>query len=228
MAELTYHAHASYSLSDGNHDLLFDPFITGNPLATVSADDLNPDYILLTHGHSDHIGDAVPVARRCGATIIASFELANYCEAQGAATHDLGIGGSHAFPFGRVKLTQATHSSSVTTDDGTIVYLGNPAGIIVDFDGKTIYNTGDTGLFGDMALIGRMEKPDVVIMPIGDNYTMGIDDAVEAVRMIGAGTVIPVHYNTFPVIEQDPAEFVEKVGDLARCVVLKPGESVTL
>ena len=108
------------------------------------------------------------------------------------------------------------------------MYLGNPAGIIVRFDGKTIYNTGDTGLFGDMALIGRLEKPDVAIMPIGDNYTMGIDDAVEAVRMIGAGTVIPVHYNTFPVIEQDPNEFVDKVGDLARCVVLKPGESVQL
>lgn len=228
MAELTYHAHASYSLSNGSHDLLFDPFITGNPLVTISADDLNPDYILLTHGHGDHIGDAVPIARRSEATIIASFELANYCEAQGAETHDLGIGGSYAFPFGRVKLMQATHSSSITTDDGTIVYLGNPAGIIVRFDGKTIYNTGDTGLFGDMALIGRLEKPDVVIMPIGDNYTMGIDDAVEAVRMIGAGTVIPVHYNTFPVIEQDPNEFVDKVGDLARCVVLKPGESVRL
>ncbi len=228
MAELTYHTHASYSLSDGRHDLLFDPFITGNPLATISADDLNPDYILLTHGHGDHIGDAVPIARRSGATIIASFELANYCEARGAETHDLGIGGSYPFPFGRVKLTQATHSSSITTDDGTIVYLGNPAGIIVRFDGKTIYNTGDTGLFGDMALIGRLEKPDVVIMPIGDNYTMGIDDAVEAVRLIGAGTVIPVHYNTFPVIEQDPNEFVDKVGDLARCVVLKPGDSVQL
>lgn len=228
MAELTYHAHASYSLTDGSHDLLFDPFITGNPLATISADELNPDYILLTHGHGDHIGDAVPIARRSGATIIASFELANYCEAQGAETHDLGIGGAYTFPFGRVKLTHATHSSSVTTDDGTIVYLGNPAGIIVRFEGKTIYNTGDTGLFGDMALIGRLEKPDVVIMPIGDNYTMGIDDAVEAVRMIGAGTVIPVHYNTFPVIEQDPAEFVDKVGDLARCVVLQPSESVAL
>ena len=228
MAELTYHAHASYSLSDDRHDLLFDPFITGNPLATISADDLHPDYILLTHGHSDHIGDAVPIARRSGATIIASFELANYCAAQGAETHDLGIGGAYNFPFGRVKLTQATHSSSITTDDGTIVYLGNPAGIIVRFDGKTIYNTGDTGLFGDMALIGRLEKPDVVIMPIGDNYTMGIDDAVEAVRMIGAGTVIPVHYNTFPVIEQDPNEFADKVGDLARCVVLKPGEAVRL
>ena len=170
----------------------------------------------------------MPIARRSGATIIASYELANYCEAQGAETHDLGIGGSYTFPFGRVKLTQATHSSSITTDDGTIVYLGNPAGIIVRFDGKTIYNTGDTGLFGDMALIGRLEKPDVVIMPIGDNYTMGIDDAVEAVRMIGAGTVIPVHYNTFPVIEQDPNEFADKVGDLARCVVLNPGESVRL
>jgi len=228
MTELMFHGHACFSLSDGNHSLLFDPFISGNPRAIVSVDDVQTDYVLLTHGHVDHIADALPIASRCDATIIASFELAKYFERQGAKVHDMGIGGAYSFPFGRVKLTQATHGSAFISENGAIEYLGNPSGIVVGFDGKTFYNTGDTGLFGDMTLIGRREKPDVVILPIGDNYTMGIDDAVEAVRMIEADIVIPVHYNTFPVIEQDPIEFQEKVGDMADCILLQPGESVQL
>ena len=228
MAKLTFHGHASFSLSDENHTLVFDPFITGNPKATITSDQLEADYILLTHGHVDHIADAFPIAQRCDATIIGSYELAKYFEKQGASVHDMGIGGGFDFPFGRVKLTHATHSSAFVSDDGTIQYLGNPCGIIVQFERKTFYNTGDTGLFGDMALIGRREQPDVVILPIGDNYTMGVDDAVEAVAMIGAKTVIPVHFNTFPIIEQDSSEFVEKVGELAHCIIMAPGESVQL
>ncbi|HCQ04849.1 MAG TPA: metal-dependent hydrolase [Candidatus Latescibacteria bacterium] len=224
MATVTFYGHSCFSLSDRTHTLLFDPFITGNPQATLPASDIHADYILLTHGHSDHIGDAVPMAKQRNATIIASFELAKYCERQGAKVHDMGIGGSYKFPFGRVKLTQATHGSAIITDDG-IEYLGNPCGILVRFNGRTYYNTGDTGLFGDMALIGKLYKPEIVILPIGDNYTMGIEDAVEAIKMIKPKIVIPVHYNTFPVIMQDPYVFVKKVGKLARCVVLKPGDT---
>lgn len=226
MATLTYYGHACFSLNDGTHTLLFDPFLTGNPQAAIPASDLHADYVLLTHGHSDHLGDAIPIARRCNATIIAPFELAKYCERRGAAVHDMGIGGSYKFPFGRVKLTQAVHGSALVTDD-RIEYLGNPCGFLVRFAERTIYNTGDTGLFGDMALIGRLYKPDIAVLPIGDNYTMGIADAVEAVRMIKPKVAIPVHYNTFPVIMQDPQEFVKQVGKSARCVVLKPGDAYT-
>lgn len=225
MATITYYGHACFSLTDGAQTLLFDPFITGNPQVSMPASDIQASYILLTHGHADHIGDAIPIARRCGATIIAAYELAMYCEHQGAKVHAMGIGGGYKFPFGRVKLTQALHGSAIITDNGDIKYLGNPCGFLVRFAEKTYYIAGDTGLFGDMELIGRLYKPDIAVLPIGDNYTMGIDDAVEAVRMIKPKLVIPVHYNTFPVIMQDPYEFVKKVGKLSRCAVLKPGDS---
>lgn len=225
MSTFTYYGHACFSIKDESHTLLFDPFLTGNPQASMPASDLHADYILLTHGHKDHLGDAIPVATRCGATVIAAYELAMYCEHRGATVHAMGIGGSYEFPFGRVKLTQAIHGSAMISEDGVIEYLGNPCGFLVRIGGKTYYNAGDTGLFGDMEMIGRLYKPDIAILPIGDNYTMGIDDAVEAVKMIKPKLVIPIHYNTFPVIMQDPYVFVKKLGKLARCVVLKPGDT---
>ncbi|MBI4550838.1 MAG: metal-dependent hydrolase [Candidatus Latescibacteria bacterium] len=227
MPTLTYLGHACLTLADGSHTLLFDPFLTGNPQASIPASDIHADYILLTHGHADHLGDAIPIARRCKATIITTYELAAYCERHGATVHGMGIGGSYAFPFGRVKVTQALHGSAIVGDRG-IEYTGNPCGFLVHIGGKTIYNAGDTGLFGDMALIGRLYKPYAAILPIGDNYTMGIDDAVEAVKMLAPKLVIPIHYNTFPVIMQDPYVFVKKVGKTPRCVVLKPGEAFTI
>ncbi len=222
---IKYYGHACLSIEDGAHNLLFDPFLTGNPQAAMPASDIQTDYVLLTHGHSDHLGDAIPISTRCDATIVAPFELAKYCEARGAKVHDMGIGGAYKFPFGRVKLTQAVHGSGIVGDDGNIQYPGNPCGFLLRLSGKTYYNAGDTALFGDMEMIGRLYKPDVAFLPIGDNYTMGIDDAVEAVKMLKPKLVIPIHYNTFPLIMQDPHEFAKKVGKLSRCVVLKPGET---
>ncbi len=227
MTTFTFYGHSCFALSDGTNTLLFDPFLTGNPQAQVPASDVSANYILVSHGHQDHLGDAIPIAKRCGATIISTYELAVYCEKRGAKVHGMGIGGSYKFPFGRVKVTQAFHSSSILTPNGA-EYLGNPCGFLVRFDEKTYYFTGDTGLFGDMAMIGDLYKPDIVILPIGDNYTMGIEDAVEAVKMLKPKIVIPVHYNTFPVIMQDPFVLSKKLGRTARCVALKPGEQFQL
>ena len=206
---LTYHGHACLSLKDGSHNLLFDPFLTGNPQASMPANDIHADYVLLTHGHSDHLGDAIPIVRRCDATIIAPFELAKYCEKRGAKVHDMGIGGAYKFPFGRVKLTQALHGSALISDDGHIEYLGNPCGYLLRLSGITYYNAGDTGLFGDMELIGKLDKPDVAILPIGDNYTMGIDDAVTASKFVETSKVVGVHYDTFGYIEIDHSKAKE-------------------
>jgi len=209
----------------GGATLLTDPFLTGNPLAAVTADEVSADYILVSHAHGDHLGDAVPIARRTGATIIANFEIATYCGNEGVNAHPLHIGGGQDFPFGRVKLTIAHHGSSFP--DGS--YGGNPAGFLLTLEGKKIYHACDTGLFYDMKLIGE-EGIDLAILPIGDNFTMGPEDALKAVEFIEPKIVVPVHYDTFEVIEQDPHAFARMVEaeTLARCMVLKPGDSLTL
>lgn len=206
--------------------LLIDPFITGNPAATVSADSLNPDYILVSHAHGDHIGDAVAIAKRTGAEVISNFEIANYFKAQGVTAHDLHIGGSKVFPFGRVKLTIAHHGSSFP--DGS--YGGNPAGFLLWIGKKVIYDSGDTALFYDMKLIGD-EGLDVAMIPIGDNYTMGPEDAVRAAKFLKPKFLIPMHYNTFDLIAQDPSAFAKRVIKAVprtKVVVLKPGETFDL
>ncbi len=206
MLKLTYYGHATFLLDDGTTKLLIDPFLEGNPLAPIKPDAVNAQYIVVTHGHGDHLGDAIPIAKRCGATIIAVYELADFCAKQGATTHAMSIGGGHEFSFGKVKFTIAHHGSSF---DGK--YLGSPAGVLVTMGGTTTYHTGDTGLFYDMKLIGEMNPVDVLLVPIGDNYTMGIDDAVKAVELVNPKFVVPMHYNTFPAIKTDPNEFLKKV-----------------
>ncbi len=205
MPKLTFLGHSAFLLEGEKGRLVIDPFLTGNPLAKAKPEEIKVDYVLLTHGHGDHIGDGVQIAKANNATIVAPFELANYCANQGANVHPMHIGGAHEFPFGRVKLTIAHHGSSAP--DGT--YTGNPCGFLVTMDGKTFYHPGDTGLFYDMKLIGEMNKIDVAVLPIVDNFTMGIEDAVKAAEFLQAGKVIPMHYKTFDVIDVDPEEFIQ-------------------
>lgn len=224
--ELVYHGHACFSIvTEGTH-LLIDPFLSGNDLADVSAEEVQADYILVSHGHGDHIGDTVTIARRTGAMTISNYEICTWLVAQGVEkAHPLHIGGGYHFPFGRVKLTMAVHGSALP--DGT--YGGNPAGFLLTLGGKKIYHACDTGLFYDMKLIGE-EGLDVAILPIGDNFTMGPEDALRAVKLLEPKVVIPIHYDTFEVIKQDPHAFAARVeaDTPARCVVLKPGETFLL
>jgi len=226
--KLTYWSHSCFLIETGSHRLVIDPFLSGNRLATVKPEDVECDFILLSHGHSDHVGDSVQIARKTGATIISTVEVAGLLKKQGVATHDMNLGGAHEFPFGRVKLTIAHHSSSVTQGDA-VVYLGNPAGLLITAGEKTLYHAGDTGLFLDMKLIGDLHRIDAAMLPIGDNYTMGVDDAVLAVEFLRPRLAIPMHYNTFDAIKADPEAFVRKVELTgARAKALKVGEGIEI
>jgi L-ascorbate metabolism protein UlaG (beta-lactamase superfamily) len=227
MPRVTFLGHACCTVEDGGRSVLIDPFLTGNPLAAASPDQLDPQAILITHGHNDHVGDALEIARRTSAIIVANFEIATWCQQAGANTHAMHIGGSHTFDWGWVKLTPAWHGSTLIDDQGFHT-LGMPTGILLRVGGRTIYHSGDTALFGDMALIGRRHPIDLALLPIGDNFTMGPEDALEAVRLLQPRRVVPIHYNTFPPIQQDPQAFARQVAaeTEAECVVLAPGESV--
>lgn len=209
MLKVTYYGHSVFLLNDGITKIIIDPFIQGNPMCPIAEKDIKVDYIIVTHGHADHLGDTISIAKRNEATIIAVNELANYVANKGVRAHNMHIGGGYNFPFGRVKFTIAHHGSS--SSEGT--YTGEPAGVLVTMDKKTVYHAGDTGLFSDMKLIGEMNPVDLFLVPIGDNFTMGIDDAVKAVEMVKPAFTIPMHYNTFPVIKADPYEFIKKLND---------------
>lgn len=224
--KITYLGHSCIFIKSGDHRLIIDPFLTGNEMASTAADDVQCDYVLLTHGHEDHVGDTPSIAKRNDATIIANFEIADYFGKQGLKTHGMYIGGAHTFPFGRVKFTIAHHGSSLDTDQGR-VSMGNPAGLLITIDEKTVYHAGDTGLFLDMKLIGEMAPIDVAFLPIGDNFTMGVADAVKAVEFLRPRMAVPVHYDTWPLIAADADDFARKATAAgANGRQLKPGESI--
>lgn len=225
MMELSYHGHSIVKIKTETFELLIDPFISGNPLTDLKVGEQNPSYILLTHGHNDHVGDTVEIAKRSGAKVIAPNELANYLATLGIETIGMNIGGQASFEFGMVKYTQAFHSSSFETDTGEIIYAGMPAGILLTLEGKTIYHAGDTSLFGDMRLIGERHEIDVAFLPIGDHFTMGPEDAAYATELLRPHLVVPVHYNTFPPIQQDPNVF-KKLVTQCEVTILQPGEMI--
>ena len=223
--KLTYYGHSTLQLETGDHTLLIDPFISDNPHTDASPDDFSPDYIILTHAHGDHVGDTESIAKRSGATIISSFEIGNYYGEKDLDTHPMNPGGPFEFPFGKLNFTPAWHSSSFP--DGT--YGGMPMGVVIEAEGKRIYHAGDTALFSDMSLIGRGGL-DVAFLPIGSNFTMGPDDAVEAVKLLEPKQVIPIHYNTFDPIKQDAEAFKSAVEAQtgAKCLVMQAGGVLAL
>lgn len=223
--KIIYHGHSFVQIENNNYSILIDPFVTGNPTAITNIDNLKCNFVILTHGHGDHISDAIAIAKKYRAKVISSFEIANYAGKFEVGAHPLGIGGGYNFPFGRVKLTIAHHSSSFP--DGS--YAGNPAGVIITTDGKTIYHAGDTGLFYDMKLIGEMHKIDCAFLPIGDNFTMGIDDAVKAAEFINAEITVPIHFNTFDIIKANPEDFKKKVESIGKkCRIINIGDSIEI
>lgn len=225
--KVSYHGHSCVRVETDSHKILIDPFITGNELSDLDPDTVEADVIILTHGHGDHVGDTMKIADRTGAFIVALNELAVYLGQKGYNAHGMNIGGAYDFEFGRVKYTQAFHSSSYEEEDGTFIYTGMPGGFLLTINDKTIYHLGDTALFSDLKLIGEMNNIDLAFVPIGDNFTMGPEDALIASEWIKADIVVPVHYNTFPVIKQDGQAFAEKVKP-GRGVALKVGESLEL
>ena len=224
--KLRYFSHSAFLVTtSGGKKILIDPFLDGNPTSPVKSGDVQADYIVITHGHGDHIGDSFKIAKRSNSLIICVNELAIYCQSKGYQAHNMHIGGAHNFDFGRVKFTIAHHGS--ISPDG--IYCGEPSGVLLTIDGKTIYHTGDTGLFYDMKLIGE-QGIDVAILPIGDNYTMGPDDALRAVKLIQPQRVIPDHFNTWPIIAQDVNAWAARVRaeTSTEPVVLAPGQSCRL
>ena len=225
--KLTWFGHAALGLETSGYSVIVDPFLEGNPAASTSPDSVKADYILISHGHGDHVGDTLAIAQRTGAMVISNDEIANWFAAKGVKkTHGQHLGGGYHHPFGYLKLTFAIHGSALP--DGS--NGGNPCGFLLTANsGEKIYMAQDTGLFGDMKLIGE-EGLDLAVIPIGDNYTMGPDDALRAVKFLEPKAVIPIHYNTFDLLKQDENAWAERVQKetSTKVVLLKPGESYTV
>ncbi|MBM7606847.1 L-ascorbate metabolism protein UlaG (beta-lactamase superfamily) [Lysinibacillus composti] len=225
--EISYHGHSIVKIKTNGTNIIIDPFIRGNSLTDLKVEEEKPDVILLTHGHNDHVGDTIELAKANNSLVVAPNELANYLATQGVNVHNMGIGGAFGFPFGKVKYTLAFHGSVYETENGEIIDAGNPGGILFFAEGVTIYHAGDTALFGDMKLIGERHPIDVAFLPIGDNFTMGPEDAAYAVSLLKPKNVVPIHYNTFPVIKQDPNTFAELV-KTSNVQILNSGDKVVL
>ena len=222
--EIRFLGHACFELSEGDTRVLIDPFLTGNPKAAIAAEDAAATTILLTHGHADHIGDTVALAKRTGAPVVAIVELAGEVADEGIETFDPNLGGTVEFDWGWVRLVPAWHTS--TTPKGTV---NTPAGLVVNLGGKTVYHLGDTALFSDLRLVAERDQVDAALICIGGHYTMDRHDGVGAAELIGAREVIPCHYDTFPAIETDAGAFKSEVEQRtsSQVVVLAPGESHT-
>lgn len=225
MLNYTYYGHACFLLDDGNCRILADPFLTGNPKAAIEAKDVKCDYIIVSHAHGDHLGDTADIAKRNGATVVAIPEVIGLCNEQAGTelkSHGMNLGGSVKFSFGKIRMTLALHSSGVAG--------GIACGFVIQMDGKTIYFAGDTALFHDMKLIGRKDSIDYALLPIGDNYTMGLEDAALAAQWLNTAHVIPIHYDTWPVIEQDVKKYQELTESSTRAHVhiVHPGETIEL
>lgn len=224
MASLHYHGHSTFTLTtDDGTKIVIDPWFDENPMSDVKTEDIEDvDFILCTHGHFDHFTDAIPLAKRTGATLVSTFEVVSFAQSKGVENvHPMSIGGGFEFPFGYVKMTPAVHGGQVAGDDSG-AYTTVPGGFWMNLDGKRLYHAGDTALVMDMQLLRG--KVDLALLPIGDNFTMGPEDAVQAIDFIRPKVVIPIHYNTFDLIKQDPEAFKEKVGSLSRVEVVQPGE----
>ena len=224
--KVTFLGHSCFLIESGLGSVLIDPFLSGNPVAAITADQVACDAIIVSHAHGDHVGDAVSIANRLNIPVVAVYELATVLGWQGITTHAQHLGGAHEYPFGRVKFTPAAHGSSMIDEaNHELVYCGQPASILYTAERRTVFHLGDTALIPDFELIGRLNQVDLMIVPIGDNYTMGPEDAAEAVRMVRPKRVVPCHFDTFPLIPQDPLRFARLVGDVAEVVILQPGSA---
>ena len=226
MPKVTYLGHSGFLVEANGTKIVVDPLLTNNPLAKLKPENVKADFVFLSHGQAQQIQDGASIAKANQATLVAPLELARFVERFGVKSHPMQVGGAFQFPFGRVKLTFAHHSSSFIEDEKEAVYLGNACGFLMTLEGKNMYHAGDTGLFYDMQLIGQLQKIHLALLPIGGNFTMDIEDAIKAVEFLNPELAIPMHYNTFENIKASPQEFVTRVRDLGfRAKDLEVGES---